>query len=102
MGELQGNLIDASSIINTWLVDNVDEESIVSGIKKLQTYSDITDLDKSLKNARMGNLETFLNKQLFDDDNDKRRIVSHLNLASKNSGRGQIAKMVDDKISIMI
>jgi hypothetical protein len=102
MGELQGKLIDASSIINTWLVDNVDEDSIISGIKKLQTYSDITDLNKSLKNARMGDLETFLNNQLFDDYSYKQDIVSHLNFASENSEKGQIAKMVGDKISIMI
>jgi hypothetical protein len=102
MGELQGKLIDASSIINTWLVDNVDEDSIISGIKKLQTYSDITDLNKSLKNARMGDLETFLNNQLFDDYSYKQDIVSHLNFASENSEKGQIAKMVGDKISILI
>jgi hypothetical protein len=103
VGKLQGNLIDASSIINSWLVDNVDESAIVAGIRKLQTYSDITDLHKALINARMGSLESFLNKQLFDDASEKYRIVDYLNGAAKRSNKGPIAKLgTSGDIAIMI
>lgn len=102
IGKLTGSLIDASSIINTWLVDNVDEENIVKGIKKLQTYSDIVDLNKAMVNARMGSLKSFLNDQLFDDPTEKQTIVNHLNDCAKRSGKGPIAQVTDGKISIII
>jgi hypothetical protein len=103
VGRLQGSLIDASSIINSWLVDNVDEEAITAGIRKLQTYSDITDLDNALTNARMGSLESFINTQLFDDFMEKEKIVNYLNDAAKRSGKGRVAKLgTNGDITIMI
>ena len=95
VGELQGGLIDASSIINTFLVDNVDEEKIVLNISQLQTYSDITDLNKALIDARKGDLETFLNDQLFDDIEDKRKVVDSLNNCAQRSGKSPVAKIMD-------
>ena len=102
IGKIEGQLIDASSIINSWLVDNVDESEIVSGINKLKTYSDITDLNDAMINARMGTLESFLNDQLFDDLNAKYEIVSHLNGCARRSGKSDVAKLVNNFISIII
>jgi hypothetical protein len=83
--------------------DNDDEAAIVAGIRKLQTYSDITDLNKALMNARMGSLESFLNKQLSDDVSEKYRIVNYLNEAAKRSNKGPIAKLgTNGDIAIMI
>jgi hypothetical protein len=102
IGKLTGSLIDASSIINTWLVDNVNEKNIVQGIQKLQTYSDIKDLSKALVNAGMGNLQDFLNDQLFDDPAQRSQITNYLNKIAKRSGKDTIASLVGGKISIII
>lgn len=93
IGNIGGKLIDASSIINTWIGDNVDEKAIVDGIGQLQTYSDITDLNTALINSRMGTLEQFLNRQLANNDAlELSQIVKMLNAASTRSGKGTIAK----------
>lgn len=102
IGKLSGSLIDASSTINNILVDMVDEGNIVKGIKKLETYSDIKDLSKALVNARMGNLQDFLNNQLFDDPVERSQIANHLNKIAKRSGKDTIASLVGGKISIII
>ena len=102
IGKISGSLIDASSTINNILVDMVDEGHIVKGIKKLETYSDIKDLSKALVNARMGNLQDFLNSQLFDDPIERSQITNHLNKIAKRSGKDTIASLVGGKISIII
>ena len=95
IGNIQGTLIDASSIVNTWVGDLVDEKAIVRGILKLQTYSDITDLNTALINARKGTLEEFLNGQLANNDQlELDLIVSYLNTAANRSRKGTIAKKV--------
>jgi hypothetical protein len=54
-------------------------------------------------NARMGSLESFLNKQLSDDVSEKYRIVNYLNEAAKRSNKGPIAKLgTNGDIAIMI
>lgn len=102
IGKLTGSLIDASSIINFWSVDNVDEDDILQGIKKLKTYSDIKDLNKALINARMGSLQSFLNQQLFDDVNIKSQIINILNNAASRSGHDPIASMVRGNMTIIL
>jgi hypothetical protein len=103
VGELQGGLIDASSIINTFLVDNVDEDDIVLNISKLQTYSDITDLNTALINARKGPLETFLNDQLSDDIKEKTQVVNSLNNCARRSSKPPVAKIMNGgDIAIML
>ena len=109
IGNIQGKLIDASSIINTVLVDLVDEKEIVRGILKLQTYSDITDLNTALINARKGTLEEFLNRELANhDEAELSQIVSYLNTTANLSNetrrsKGDIAKIVGrNTISILI
>jgi hypothetical protein len=48
-------------------------------------------------------LESFLNKQLFDDASEKYRIVDYLNGAAKRSNKGPIAKLgTSGDIAIMI
>jgi tetratricopeptide (TPR) repeat protein len=83
--------------------DDVDEDTIVANMRKLQTYSDITDLNKALINARKGSLESFLNRELLDDVNEKSLIVNYLNGAAKRSNKGPIAKLgTNGDIAIMI
>ena len=113
---IHGDLNDASSIINTILGDNVDEKAIVDALRRLKTYSDITDLDKQLKviNGRDSShkelgLEYTLNTQLaYRDSKEMATIVNILNYASNRSGKGNVAKTIpstdmigSDKISIM-
>jgi hypothetical protein len=102
IGRISGSLIDASSIINTWVVDGVEEADIVKGIEKLETYSDIKDLNKAMINARMGNLQSFISNQLFDDPREKSKIVNHLNRIAKRSGKGTIATIVGGNLSIIL
>lgn len=93
IGNIGGGLIDSGSYVNNAFFDMVDEDNIVGGIERLQTYSDIQDLDKMLQNAREGDLESFLNRQLFDDYSEKRQIIDHLNDCAKRSGKPPIAKI---------
>lgn len=96
IGQTGGGLIDASSWLNTFFVDNVDEDMILDNMRKIKTYSDITDLDTFLLNSRRGNLESFLNNQLFDDPKIKSSIVSILNAAARKSGKDNIAKIASN------
>lgn len=96
IGQTGGGLIDASSWLNTFFVDNVDENMILDNMRKIKTYSDITDLDTFLLNSRRGNLESFLNNQLFDDPKIKSSIVSILNAAARKSGKDNIAKIASN------
>jgi hypothetical protein len=102
IGNISGKLIDASSIVNNWLVDNVNEQDILAGILKLQTYSDIKDLNRAMVDARMGSLQNFLNDQLFDDSEEKYKIVNHLNMVAKRSGKNTIVSTVGGNMSIIL
>ena len=102
IGQTGGNLIDASSWFNTFLVDNVDEDMILDNMRKIKTYSDITDLDTFLLNSRKGNLESFLNKQLIDDPEVKSSIVTILNDAARKSGKNNIIAKIASNGDITI
>ena len=85
---------------------SVDEEGIAKVICDLQTYSDITDLDRKL--ADKGGLEYFINKNITDglttlgsDTEEREKIVTCLNNASMASQKGKIAKITGDKVSII-
>lgn len=76
-----------------------DEEGVVNAIKKLETYSDIEDLNDRYVKARVGNLERAINKAITDgltvwgsDTAERRKIVNHLNDIAKKSGKSQVAK----------
>lgn len=87
---------------------NPDEQGIADAICRLQTYSDIKDLDNELRD--FGGLEMFINQTItngfttYDSDIEERRqIVDCLNRAAKTSAGGRIiAKRVGDKVSIML
>ena len=96
---VQHGLNDAASIINTILVDNVDEDAIVYNLRKLQTYSDIQDLDNAIKaqGHKYNSLEDFLNDQLFDDNIHMTQVAKHLNkCAMKSSLPDQTIRLVLD------
>lgn len=93
IGGVGGRLIDASSDVNTWFIDLVDEQGIIKALEQLQTYSDLTDLNKFLRDARKGTLESFLNDQLSDDPTEKMKASSIINKLAKTSGKENIAKV---------
>jgi hypothetical protein len=67
-------------------VDNVDEAEVVKYIRKLQTFSDITDLSDAINaSGRFVSLEDFLNDQLFDDTDEMRQIAGHLKMLAQRS-----------------
>jgi hypothetical protein len=99
---IEDNLLNAKG----WNI-NPDEEKIVNAIAKLETYSDILDLDNELR--REGGLEGFINSVITDgftsmgsDREERMKIMDSINKASKNSGKGKIAKIVGDVISIIL
>ena len=99
---VENELIDAKG-----LNFNPDEDVIRDAIKKLQTYSDIVDLDNELRNQ--GGLQGFINSTIKDgftswgsDTEEREEIRDAINKASKNSGKGTIAKIVGDVISIIL
>lgn len=76
---VQRNLNSASSAVNTFFVDGVNETKVAFYIKRLVTFSDIQDLSKSINAGGTWNsLEDFLNDQLFDDTNEMTEIARHL------------------------
>jgi hypothetical protein len=84
---------------------NPDEKAIVDAIKNLQTYSDITTLDRKL--ITQGGLQEFINSTIqngtfFGDELERVELVKKLNRAAATSGKGKIAKVVGDKISIIL
>ena len=77
---------------------NTDEEAIRKQICRLQTYSDIQDLDKRFK--KTGGLQYKLNKNIQDgetamgsDTAERKSIVACLNKASNRSGKGDCAQI---------
>jgi len=100
--KVQGSLNKASSIINTWLGDNVDSKTISNSISQLETYSDIQDLDRALKaQGDWRGLEDFLNDQLSNYPRTLSHIASYLDQCAQASQKQSgTVRMVGDKISI--
>ena len=72
-----------------------EEADIVKAIERLETYSDIEDLNKRFG----GNLEGRINGQITDgvtkwgsDTKERKDIVNHLNHIAKRSGKSQVAQ----------
>ena len=102
--DIFGNISDAMDT-SGGLGLNTDEKTIVQEICKLQTYSDIQDLDKRFK--RTGGLQFAINKSITDaygkmgsDTNARRSIEACLNKAANRSGKDDCAKIAGDKITI--
>ena len=90
--DIFGNLNAAMGMFNS------DEKTIVNQICRLQTYSDIQDLDKRFK--KTGGLQYKLNKNIQDgetamgsDTAERKSIVACLNKASNRSGKGDCAQI---------
>lgn len=103
--KVQRGLNNAKSIVNNIFVDGVDEEEIARNITKLQTFSDIEDLDAAIRaqglDDRHYNLESFLNDQLFDDPQEMRIVFKHLQRCALTSGKqADTVRIVGGKISI--
>jgi len=107
LGKTQiGDLEDRMLIARGYNI-NPDEEGIARSICKLETYSDITDLNYELRSS--GGLQGFINQTItdgftsYDSDTQERiQIKSCLNRASKTSGKGDIAAIAGDKLTILI
>jgi len=84
--QIQKGLNNASSAVNTIFYDGVKEDQVLSYIQKLQSFSDIQDLSKSIDaGGKWNSLEEFLNDQLFDDAVEMRKIANHLKKLALNS-----------------
>jgi hypothetical protein len=101
-----GNIEDALLIARGYNI-NPDEVGIAKAICKLQTYSDIQDLNYELRNS--GGLQGFINQTItdgflsFDSDVQERvQIKACLNRASRTSNKGDIAAIAGDKLTIII
>lgn len=100
------NIADSLRIARGYNI-NPDEEGIAYAICRLQTYSDITDLNNELRNE--GGLQKFINSSITNgwtslgsDTEERRKIEYCLNKASSNSQKGHVAKIEGDMISLTI
>ena len=100
-----GNIEDMLRIARGYNVDP-DEEGIAKAICRLETYSDITDLNYELRDK--GGLQSFINTSITNgltsmgsDISERRQIKFCLNKASKRSGKGEIADIAGDKLTII-
>jgi len=100
-----GNIEDMLRIARGYNI-NPDEEGIAKAICRLETYSDITDLNYELRDK--GGLEYFINTSITNgltgigsDNSERRQIKFCLNKASKRSGKGEIADIAGDKLTII-
>lgn len=98
---------DIEEAISSWFGDyvNVDEDGIASAICKCETYSDIEDLDTELN--RLGGLQYVINSAITDgltamgsDTEERIKIKNCLNKASNRSGKGDVADIAGDKLTI--
>jgi len=87
--DIEHDIEAASGTVST------EEEDIVGAIERLETYSDIEDLNKRFG----GNLEGRINGQITDgvtkwgsDTKERKDIVNHLNHIAKRSGKSQVAQ----------
>ena len=84
---------------------STDEDKIVDAIEQLETYSDITELDKRFP----AGLQAKLNSQITDgwtgwgsDRGARNSIMTHLNAIAKDSNKTKIAVTSDDKLVIIL
>jgi len=79
LGDVESGLSDAYSNINTKLVDNVDEDTIVDVMLDIKSPSDLKKVNDFLQRSTLKmDLESYLNDQLFDDPNRMNKIIDHL------------------------
>jgi hypothetical protein len=105
--QISGMADEIEGAITHWGVNyvNVEEEGIANAICKCETYSDIEDLDTELQ--RHGGLQYVINKAITDgltamgsDTKERIKIAGCLNKASNKSGKGDVADIAGDKLTI--
>ncbi len=84
---------------------NIDEDEIANQICKLETFSDITDLNARFEeDIDYGSLQGFLNSKMYDNilsnESQRKKIQRCLNRASQRSQKGDVAQIVMDKFTI--
>jgi hypothetical protein len=99
---IQKGLNSASSMLNTWLVDGVDETRIIQELSKLKSFSDIEDISNSINaGGKWYSLEDFLNDQLSDDSKQMQAVAVILQrLAMRSQKQKNTVRIVGGKISI--
>lgn len=71
-----------------WIYDDIKEEDIVYAIKKLETFSDIRDLNDSIEaGGKYENLDDFLNSQLEKYPNELETVANLLKNITRRSGK---------------
>jgi hypothetical protein len=78
---VQRGLNSASSMLANigWVYDGVEAQTIVNEIKRLQTYSDIQDLNNTINaGGKWNSLEEFLNEQLQSHSTEMKLVAQHL------------------------
>jgi hypothetical protein len=99
---IQKGLNSASSMLNTWVVDGVDEARILQELNKMQSFSDVEDLNDSIiAGGKFDSLEGFLNDQLWDDPKQMNAAAVILQKLAMVSGKQKnTVRIVGKKISI--
>jgi hypothetical protein len=101
---VQKGLNSASSVFANigWVFDGVEAQTIVNQIKRLQTYSDIQDLDNTINaGGKWGSLEEFLNEQLQSHPTEMRLVAQHLMKCAVDSQKQKdTVRFVGGKLSI--
>lgn len=109
MGKTSSQVDDIEHMLRVARGMNIDpdEDGIANAICNLQTYSDIKDLDTKLKD--FGGLQAFINQTIEDgltsmgsDTQERAKIQRCLNSSSKRSGKGDVAKIVDGNLAIIL
>ena len=105
--QISGIADDIESAISSYFGKYVDinEEGVANAICMCETYSDIEDLDTELQ--KLGGLQHVINKAITDgltamgsDTKERIKIAGCLNKASNRSGKGNVADIAGDKLTI--
>ena len=105
--QISGIADDIESAISSFFGKYVDvsEEGVANAICMCETYSDIEDLDTELQ--KLGGLQHVINRAITDgltamgsDTEERIKIAGCLNKASNKSGKGDVADIAGDKLTI--
>jgi hypothetical protein len=105
--QISGMADDIETAISSLLGKYVDvsEDGVANAICKCETYSDIEDLDTELK--KLGGLQHVINRAITDgftamgsDTKERIKIAGCLNKAANKSGKGNVADIAGDKLTI--
>lgn len=87
MRSIHKNLNSASSTVNNWIFDGVNEKIILDNILRLKSWDDVKELSQDIVvSNQYQTLEAFLNDQLFDDPKEMTTVYQHLRFLANQSG----------------